>query len=57
MQSGSCAFNWADNSQYPGQTADSPWIPSARVQAKPTDQSGIQKVNLSAEHQCGFWLS
>ena len=43
--------------QYSGQTADSPWIPAARVQTKPTDQSGIQKVNLSAEHQCGFWLS
>ena len=33
MQSGSCAFNWADNSQYPGQAADSPWIPVSRVQA------------------------
>jgi para-nitrobenzyl esterase len=33
MQSGSCAFNWADNSQYPGQVADSPWIPVSRVQA------------------------
>jgi para-nitrobenzyl esterase len=33
MQSGSCAFNWDDNSQYPGQTADSPWVPVSRVQA------------------------
>ncbi|MEU4294102.1 carboxylesterase family protein [Kribbella sp. NPDC026596] len=33
MQSGSCAFNWADNSQYPGQAADSPWIPARTVQA------------------------
>ena len=33
MQSGSCAFNWADNSQYPGQTADSPWVPVSRTQA------------------------
>src|SRR3954453_19323040 len=33
MQSGSCAFNWADNSQYPGQSADSPWVPVNRVQA------------------------
>ncbi|MEU8221016.1 carboxylesterase family protein [Kribbella sp. NPDC048915] len=32
MQSGSCAFDWARNSQYPGQTADSPWIPVSRVQ-------------------------
>ncbi|TWD75072.1 para-nitrobenzyl esterase [Kribbella amoyensis] len=32
MQSGSCAFDWADNSQYPGQAADSPWIPVRRVQ-------------------------
>ncbi|WP_410792605.1 carboxylesterase/lipase family protein [Kribbella sp. C-35] len=33
MQSGSCAFNWADNSQYPGQSADAPWVPVSRVQA------------------------
>jgi para-nitrobenzyl esterase len=33
MQSGSCAFNWDDNSQYPGQAADSPWVPLKTVQA------------------------
>ncbi|TDU82212.1 para-nitrobenzyl esterase [Kribbella voronezhensis] len=33
MQSGSCAFNWADNSQYPTQAADSPWVKQSRVQA------------------------
>ncbi|GAB3950944.1 carboxylesterase/lipase family protein [Kribbella albertanoniae] len=33
MQSGSCAFNWADNSQYPSQAADSPWRPVRDVQA------------------------
>ena len=32
MQSGSCAFNWAENSQYPGQAADSPWVPQSTVQ-------------------------
>jgi para-nitrobenzyl esterase len=32
MQSGSCAFNWADNSQYPGQAADSPWVSQSTVQ-------------------------
>lgn len=31
MQSGSCAFNWASNSQYPGQEAGSPWLPQAIV--------------------------
>lgn len=31
MQSGSCAFNWDDNSQYPGQAADSPWSPQSAV--------------------------
>ncbi|MEV0799705.1 carboxylesterase family protein [Kribbella sp. NPDC050281] len=33
MQSGSCNFNWDDNSQYPGQAADAPFIPVSRVQA------------------------
>ncbi|HWD77236.1 MAG TPA: carboxylesterase family protein [Kribbella sp.] len=33
MQSGSCTFNWAANSQYPGQAADSPWIPARQVEA------------------------
>lgn len=32
MQSGSCAFSWADNSQYPGQAADSPWVSQSTVQ-------------------------
>ncbi|GAA0924804.1 carboxylesterase family protein [Kribbella koreensis] len=32
MQSGSCAFNWAANSQYPGQAADSPWVSQSTVQ-------------------------
>ena len=32
MQSGSCAFNWAANSQYPTQAADSPWISQSTVQ-------------------------
>ncbi|MFF1822563.1 carboxylesterase/lipase family protein [Kribbella sp. NPDC058245] len=33
MQSGSCNFNWGDNSQHPGQAADSPWHPVRDVQA------------------------
>lgn len=32
MQSGSCAFNWADNSQYPQQAGGSPWMPQSAVQ-------------------------
>ncbi|HEY0471151.1 MAG TPA: carboxylesterase family protein [Kribbella sp.] len=32
MQSGSCAFNWAANSQYPGQAADSPWVKQSTVE-------------------------
>ena len=36
------------------------WSPTGVREVKglslaPTDQSGIQQVNLSAEHLCGFW--
>ncbi|WP_020386494.1 carboxylesterase family protein [Kribbella catacumbae] len=48
MQSGSCAFNWADNSQYPGQAADSPWVPASTVQ-----QSGKEWVaDTTAKLNC-----
>jgi para-nitrobenzyl esterase len=49
MQSGSCAFNWADNSQYPGQTADSPWIPAARVQANGKEWADGNKATLGCK--------
>jgi para-nitrobenzyl esterase len=49
MQSGSCAFNWADNSQYPGQSADSPWIPAARVQANGKEWADGNKVRLGCK--------
>ena len=45
MQSGSCAFNWADNSQYPGQAADSPWVPVRR--SRPTARSGPPTARAS----------
>jgi para-nitrobenzyl esterase len=49
MQSGSCAFNWADNSQYPGQAADSPWIPVSRVQANGKEWADDNKTRLGCE--------
>ncbi|WP_405068262.1 carboxylesterase family protein [Kribbella sp. NBC_01510] len=49
MQSGSCAFNWADNSQYPGQAADSPWIPVSRVQANGKEWADGNKAKLACK--------
>ncbi|MBB5976739.1 carboxylesterase/lipase family protein [Kribbella solani] len=49
MQSGSCAFNWADNSQYPGQEADSPWVPVSRVQANGKDWAASKKSELGCK--------
>ncbi|MEC3976875.1 carboxylesterase/lipase family protein [Amycolatopsis sp. H20-H5] len=31
MQSGSCAFDWPANGQYPGQGAGAPWLPQSAV--------------------------
>lgn len=47
MQSGSCAFNWADNSQYPGQAADSPWIPASTVQVNGKEWAADNKAKLA----------
>ncbi|HEY3558597.1 MAG TPA: carboxylesterase family protein [Kribbella sp.] len=44
MQSGSCAFNWADNSQYPGQAAASPWIPVSKVEANGKEWADGKKL-------------
>jgi len=49
MQSGSCAFNWDDNSQYPGQAADSPWVPVKRVQANGKEWAADSKDKLSCK--------
>ncbi|MFF0342437.1 carboxylesterase/lipase family protein [Kribbella sp. NPDC004875] len=49
MQSGSCAFNWADNSQYPGQAADSPWIPAGQVQANGKEWAAGKKSELACK--------
>jgi para-nitrobenzyl esterase len=49
MQSGSCAFNWTDNSQYPGQAADSPWIPVSRVQANGKEWADDNKPKLACK--------
>jgi len=49
MQSGSCAFNWADNSQYPGQVADSPWIPATRVQANGKEWADDNRARLACK--------
>jgi para-nitrobenzyl esterase len=46
MQSGSCDFDWLDNSQYPGQTADSPFVPVSRVQDNGKDWAGSNKAEL-----------
>lgn len=49
MQSGSCTFNWADNSQYPGQAADSPWVPQSTVQATGKDWAASRKEDLKCK--------
>jgi para-nitrobenzyl esterase len=46
MQSGSCAFNWADNSQYPGQSADSPWALQSTVQQTGVEYAAENKEQL-----------
>ncbi|WP_433160580.1 carboxylesterase/lipase family protein [Kribbella sp. CA-247076] len=47
MQSGSCAFNWDDNSQYPGQAADSPWVPVRTVQSTGKEWAAANHDKLS----------
>ncbi|GAA1544347.1 carboxylesterase/lipase family protein [Kribbella lupini] len=49
MQSGSCAFNWADNSQYPGQAADSFWVPQSRVQQAGVEWAAASKDKLGCK--------
>ncbi|WUJ71576.1 carboxylesterase family protein [Kribbella soli] len=49
MQSGSCAFNWADNSQYPGQTADSFWLPASAVQSHGKEWAADNKAKLGCK--------
>jgi len=49
MQSGSCAFNWADNSQYPGQAANSPWIPASTVQANGKEWADDSMAKLACK--------
>lgn len=49
MQSGSCEFNWAANSQYPGQAADSPWIPASTVQANGKEWAADNKAKLGCK--------
>jgi para-nitrobenzyl esterase len=40
MQSGSCAFDWPPNGQYPGQAEGSPWLPQAVVRRVGDEVSG-----------------
>ncbi|WP_344108808.1 carboxylesterase/lipase family protein [Kribbella alba] len=49
MQSGSCAFNWADNSQYPGQAADSPWVKESTVQNTGKEWAAEHKADLKCK--------
>ena len=49
MQSGSCAFNWGDNSQYPGQVAGSPWLPAKTVQANGKEWADGNKARLDCK--------
>lgn len=49
MQSGSCAFNWADNSQYPGQAADSPWVSQKTVQSTGSAWAASSKAKLKCQ--------
>ncbi|QNE17829.1 carboxylesterase family protein [Kribbella qitaiheensis] len=49
MQSGSCAFNWADNSQYPGQAADSPWVSQSTVQNNGKEWAAASKKDLGCK--------
>ena len=49
MQSGSCAFNWAQNSQYPGQAADSPWVTQKRVQDSGKEWATSSKDKLKCQ--------
>ncbi len=49
MQSGSCAFNWDDNSQYPGQVADSPWVPVNTVQTTGKEWAADNKDKLACQ--------
>ncbi|HET6737307.1 MAG TPA: carboxylesterase family protein [Kribbella sp.] len=49
MQSGSCAFDWLDNSQYPGQAADSFWIPASRVEANGKEWADGKKTELDCK--------
>jgi para-nitrobenzyl esterase len=49
MESGSCAFNWADNSQYPGQTADSFWVPASQVQQNGKEYAEENKAKLGCK--------
>ncbi|GAA1692731.1 carboxylesterase family protein [Kribbella yunnanensis] len=49
MQSGSCAFNWADNSQYPNQAAGSPWRPVRDVQATGKEWVESKKAELGCK--------
>jgi para-nitrobenzyl esterase len=48
MQSGSCAFDWGDNSQYPGQVAGSPWTPVRNVQANGKQWAATKKCTTIA---------
>ena len=49
MQSGSCAFNWAQSSQYPGQAADSPWINQRTVQSTGKEWATTNKSKLNCK--------
>ena len=49
MQSGSCAFNWADNSQYPGQTASSFWLPASTVKAHGKEWAADNKAKFGCK--------
>lgn len=49
MQSGSCAFNWAQNSQYPGQAADSPWVTQRTVQNTGKEWAASSKEKLACK--------
>lgn len=52
MQSGSCAFNWDDNSQYPGQGADSPWSPQSAVRRNGAEVAASLRSDLVGAGKC-----
>ncbi|GAA0601743.1 carboxylesterase family protein [Kribbella sandramycini] len=49
MQSGSCAFDWPANSQYPGQAADSFWHPVRQVETDGKEWAAAKRPELACK--------